>query len=292
MLVFVELSQRRSFRAAARTLGLSPSTVTHHLQALEEVLGVRLIERTSRTLSLTAAGEALLAEAEGVHGIWKRGSSNARAYAEAPVGTLVVTAPDVIAEQYVVPAIRDLVVKHEGVAVELRVSTANLDLVTEGIDVAVRIGPLPDSGYGARLLHRGSHRIMCTPELAEVWPATHPRDLAQAPWVQFSRHPDVLPLVGPDGQRFSLQGRSRIRATSASAYIGLIGRGTGFGCIPHTLLPPYQSRDDLVHVLPDWSMGPANFYALTPSPHVADVKVRLFTDLLVKQFGGMSREAP
>ena len=284
VVVFVELTRQGSFRETAKVLGLSPSTVTHHIKALEEALGVRLIERTSRSMTLTAAGQGLLKEVEGIVGLWKRGSTSARVYAGSPVGNLVVTAPDVVAELFVVPAIGLLLERHERVEVDLRVSTLKLDLIEDGVDVAVRSGPLRDSNYGVRVLHRGQHGIVATPALAEVWQAKHPRELDLAPWVRFTRDPAQVQLVGPDGQSHALQGRSRARGTSAGSFIGLVKAGAGFGLIPQALIREELLDGSLIQLLPEWSLGPLNFYAVTPSPRATDIKVRLFTDILAEVF--------
>ncbi|MEM6293553.1 MAG: LysR family transcriptional regulator [Myxococcota bacterium] len=284
VVVFVELAQQGSFRATAKSLGLSPSTVTHHLQAMEDALGVRLIERTSRSMTLTAAGQTFLHEAEEIVAIWRRGAAGARAYAHAPVGTLVVTAPDVLSERFVVPAIARLVARYDEVQVDLRVSTATLDLLAEGIDVAIRIGPLPDSNYGMRLLDRGQHGIIATPELAARFPASHPSDLDAEPWIQFNRHAEQLQLLGPDGLTHTRDGDARVHTAAAGSLIGLILQGAGFGMIPRVLVQQEVERGDAVVVLPQWSMGPANFYAVTPSPNATDAKVQLFTDILAELF--------
>ena len=293
VVVFVELAQQGSFRATAKSLGLSPSTVTHHIQAMEDALGVRLIERTSRSMTLTAAGRTFLKEAEEIVASWRRGATGARAYANAPVGTLVVTAPDVLSERFVVPAIARLVTRYEQMRVDLRVSTATLDLLAEGIDVAIRIGPLPDSTFGMRLLDRGQQGIIATPELAARYPATHPSDLDGAPWIHFNRHPEQLEFLGPDDQSHTRDGDTRVHTGGAGSFIGLVLEGAGFGMIPRVLVQPELERGSAVVVLPQWSMGPANFYAVTPSPKATDAKVQLFTDILAELFAeAHARETP
>ncbi len=284
VVVFVELCENRSFRATAKRLGLSPSTVTHHIKALEAALGVRLIERTSRSMTLTAAGQTLLEEAGGIVELWKRGSTSARVYADAPVGPLVVTAPDVVAEQFVVPAIRRFTELYDRVQVALRISTDKEDLLANGIDIAVRIGPLKDSNHGVHILDRGFHGIVATPALAAQWPARHPRDLEGAPWVRFGPHPDPLPMVGPKGLTHALKGKHRTQTTAAAGFIGLVSHGLGFGTIPRTLIRDELRDGTLVVVMPEWSLGAANIYAVTPSPRTTDIKVRLFTDILASTF--------
>ncbi len=282
--VFVELVERGSFRAAAKALGLSPSTVTHHIQTMEDALGVRLIERSSRSMTLTAAGRTFLREAADIVTLWRRGAAGARAHAEAPQGTLVVTTPDFVSERFVVPAVARLVARYPQVRVELRVSTATLDLLSESIDVAVRIGPLADSTYGMRVLDRGQHGIIATPALAERFAATHPSDLDDAPWVRFGPHPEQLRFVGPEGETHTRDASSCAQTSAAASFIELVLQGTGFGMIPLALVRPELARGSAVVVLPEWSLGPANFYAVTPSPRATDAKVQLFTEILAELF--------
>lgn len=288
VVVFAELARQGSFRGAAQALGLSPSTVTHHIQAIEDALGVRLIERTSRSMSLTSAGRAFLRDTEEVLTIWQNGAARARSFGESPTGTMAVTAPDVIAENIVVPAIARLRDRHPQVRVELNVSTATLDLVADNIDVAIRLGPLPDSDLGVRLLDRGQHCILGSAELAARFPAKEPADLLEAPWIQFSPHPKPLQLLGPNDQRYALESNPSVQTTSGASYIRLILEGAGFGIVPRVLVQRALATGKACVVLPEWSMGPANFYAVTPSPRTTDVKVRLFTDILLEVFAEAS----
>lgn len=285
VVVFVELARHGSFRAAAKSLGLSASTVTHHVQAMEDALGVRLIERSSRSMMLTTAGRTFLRDATQIVEVWRRGAADARACSSAPIGTLVVTAPDVIAERFVVPAITRLVQRHARVNVDLRVSTDTLGLLDEGIDVAVRIGPLADSAHGMRLLDRGQHGIIATPELAAKYTPKHPADLDDAPWVRFRPHPKQLHFIGPRGQTHTRKGDYRVETAAAGSFIGSVLAGAGFGAIPRVLVKAELDRGTAVVVLPEWSMGPADFYAVTPSAGTTDLKVQEFIELLAELFG-------
>ena len=286
LVVFAELARQGSFRAAASALGLSPSTVTHHIKALEEALDVRLVERTSRAMTLTAAGEVLLTDAEDMVLAWRRGASTARLYATAPTGLLVVTAPDVIAERFVVPAAHRMLTQNPRVQLELRVAPRNLDLVADGIDVAVRRGPLPDSGYGARVLQRDQYGIFARPELAAQWPAEHPADLAAAPWVRYSVRAEDPELRDADGESYTLRSSTRAWASSGGAFIGMLAAGLGFGLVPKRLAEQERAAGHLVQVLPDWTWGSADFYAVTPSPRPTDAKVVRFINILAEVFEG------
>lgn len=280
VVVFAEIARRGSFRAAAEALDLSPSTVSHHLKVLEASLNVSLMERTSRAITLTAAGRALLVDAQDLLNAWKRGTAGARSHSETPMGTLVLTCPDVVAERFAVPAIERLVTEYPQVTVDLRVSPKNLDLVAEGIDVAIRRGPLDDSGYGAFRLYRDHYGVFAAPELAAEWATDDPRSLDDAPWVRFAvraRHPA---LTGPNEVEVTVDGVTRVVASSARTFIDLILGGVGFGLVPRVLVAPDVHSGRLVHVTPQWTSGIADFYVVTPSPRPKDLKVVRFIEAL------------
>ncbi len=279
LVVFVEVARQKTFRGAAETLGLSPSTITHHIQKLEETLGVRLVERTSRALSLTAAGATLLEDAGALLEAWNRGVTRTRDQGDDPAGTLVVTAPDVLVERFVTPALAVLVESHPRLTVDLRVGADTLQLVDEGIHVAVRIGPLPDSSYGAHSLWRDEMGVFAAPTLAE--PVLTPTGLTGAPWIHFSMrsHPTELRLQ-KDGEAASIEPTVRVRVNTGAAKIQLASAGVGFGLFPTRLVAREVESGQLVRVLPEWSAGAADFYVVTPSPRPRSAAVRAFGDAL------------
>ncbi|MBX2804238.1 MAG: LysR family transcriptional regulator [Myxococcales bacterium] len=291
--VFVELARLGSFRGAAEALGLSPSTVSHHIRALEEALHVRLVQRTSRAIALTAAGEGLLVEAKEILASWDRGSRRARSFAESPGGTLVVTAPDVIADGIVAPAMQIMLERHPAVRVDCRVDARNLDLLDEGIDVAIRRGPLADSSFGARLLHDGTYGIFAAPAVVQRWPVVHPVDLEHVPWVQFTQRGRSLELVHASSPA-TVVAASEVRASvsTGATFIRFVAAGIGFGVVPRELVRSQVDAGELVDVLPEWSAGRVAFYAVTPSPKMFDAKVTLFVELLLEAFRGDGPDAP
>lgn len=282
VVVFVELARHGSFRGTAAALGLSPSTVSHHIQALEGALGVKLVERSSRAMSLTAAGEALLSDAQDLVRSWQRGVQRARLHAAAPTGRLVVTAPEAMVEHLLAPAVRRMVHEHPQVTVDLRVSARRLELMADGIDIAVRVGPLPDSGLGARLIYRDHHAIFAHPDLAAEWEPAHPSELDHAPWVQFSVREDQPVLEGPGGARHRLRVQPRALANTSGAFLSLVGEGLGFAVVPSRLAAPAVAAGRLRVVLPGWRSSRAGFYAVTRSPRPTDAKIVHFLDLLAE----------
>ena len=146
--VFVRIVEEGSLVRAARRLRRSPPAVTRALAALEDRIGVRLVDRTTRRLAPTEAGRALYDKARTVMNDYEAATAGAR---EAPVrGLLRVTAPVQFGRRHVAPLVSKFLDAHAGVEVELLLNDRNIDLIEEGIDVALRIGPLADSGLTVR----------------------------------------------------------------------------------------------------------------------------------------------
>lgn len=284
LFVFAEVARQGSFSAAAQALGLSRSTVSHHVSALEKELSVRLLQRTTRAVQITAAGEQLLVAANAIVGAWAGVRHEIAEARSTPVGTLVVTTPDVIAEQYVVPAVRDFVDKFPECDVDLRITPRTLDLIRERVDVAVRAGPLPDSSQGSRLLAKTTHIIVGAPALAEQWAAETPADLAGAPWLEFRpRESDTV--MQRDGQTITVEPKRRVVVDMATAFVALTRLGVGFAMQPEIMVCDELDRGELVRVCPGWTASrPLSFHAVMPSPRPQPARVRRFIDLLVERF--------
>src|SRR5262249_60505006 len=146
---FVEIAERRSFAAAARRLARSPAGVTRAVGELETRLGVRLLNRTTRAVSLTEAGEGFVAGARGVLADLEEIERAAAGEGAAPRGELRVTEPILFGRLHVLPIVTEFLGRFAAVSVALSLIDRLVDLVEEGLDVAVRIGPLAESSAGA-----------------------------------------------------------------------------------------------------------------------------------------------
>lgn len=285
LLVFAEVARRESFAAAAEELGLSRSTVSHHVGALEDALSARLFERTTRAVSLTAAGQRLLASAEAILSEWTRAREAVAEGQREPQGTLVVTAPDTMAERIVIPTITEFVGAYPACEVELRVTSKTLDLVRDKVDVAIRAGPLPDSTRSARLLAQTEHVIVGAPRLLAQWPVESPEDLASAPWIEHSLRRSYT-SVTREGKSVALPKKRTVAVDSAGGLIALTVGGAGFALLPQLLVQPELDRGELVVVCPGWQATPSlSFHAVMPSPTKQSARVRRFVELLLTRFG-------
>ncbi|MDB5414740.1 MAG: transcriptional regulator, LysR family [Rubritepida sp.] len=163
MSAFVAVADRQGFAPAARHLGLVPSAVTRQIAALEERLGVRLLQRTTRSVTLTDAGARYLDRARRILAEMQEAEEFAQSDRLSPVGRLVVTAPATFGRLHVAPLMAEFLKRYPEVRGELQLSDRWINLVEEGVDLAIRIGQLPDSGLVARQLGQTRRVVVASP---------------------------------------------------------------------------------------------------------------------------------
>jgi len=207
---FVAVGDRGGFRAAADALGMTSSGVSKAVSRLEADLGVTLVARTTRSVRLTAGGEAFHARCKTILGSLADAEYEAAASATLPRGRLVISVSTVFGRFRVLPIIVDFMRQHPQVEVEARFSDRLVDLVTEGVDLAIRIGHLPDSGLIATRIGETGYFLCGSPEYLSVSGLPlHPNDL---------REHRVVGFVAPDTSvRFTL--RFWIKETSTTVNV-------------------------------------------------------------------------
>jgi DNA-binding transcriptional LysR family regulator len=187
MRVFLAISETRSFSAAARTLGVPLASVSRKLAALEAHLGARLVSRTTRRMALTEAGQRYLETCRSVVAEVEEADRSLAGDPQQPHGRLAITAPVVFGRLHVLPVVIEFLKQHPRVDARLELADRNLELIDEGLDVAVRIGALPDSSLVARRV--GSvRRITCASPayLRERGTPARPEDLASHACISFA----------------------------------------------------------------------------------------------------------
>jgi DNA-binding transcriptional LysR family regulator len=280
--VFVEVARQGGFSAAARVLDMPRSTVSRWVQELESRLGVRLLQRTTRSIQLTEIGEGYyrrgLAAVESV----EQADAWVRSRAEHPHGTLRVTTFQLFAETLLAPVVVAYLEQNPGMSVQVLISERDVDLVDERIDLAVRIGGLVDSSLIVRKLARLDGWMLASPDyLATHGLPAHPSELAQHSNMIYQHNREVLTVPFDDGQdrvEVSLPSRCVANSIELVRQVTLGGLGIGF-------LPPMLAHEDvaagrLVRVLPRWSTPSQSMYVVYPSRRHLAQKVRAFVDLL------------
>lgn len=284
MAAFVAVADLRGFAPAARKLGLSPSAVTRLVAALEERLSTRLLQRTTRSVSLTDAGARYLERARQILSDLDEAEAAVQAEHDAPTGRLVVAASVQFGRLAVAPVLSDYLARHPGVVAELTLSDRNVNLVEDGIDVAVRIGPLTDSSLHARRVGATRRVVVGAPAYLARRPAPrHPDELTDHAIVHFTGL-DPAPVW-----RFVVAGRPHpvalrpvLATNSTDATIAHAERGGGL-----TVALAYQVAEAvragrLEVVLAEFEPPPQPIHLVYPSARLVPAKVRAFVDLVLK----------
>ncbi len=283
MTAFVAVTERRGFAPAARHLGVSPSTVTRLVASLEEHLSIRLLHRTTRSVTLTPAGARYLERARRVLSDVDEAERTARAERAEPTGRFKVTAPRLFGRREVAPLVCAFLARYPGVRGELRLSDQVENLVEEGIDVAVRIAHLDDSTLVARRVGATRRVVVASPAyLASHGVPRRPHDLARHEIIHFSSG------ATPAEWRFERDGREervalvpRFATNAADAAITLAERGAGL-----TMALGYQVADSVAAgklrvVLAGHEPPPLPIQLVYPSARQLSASVRCFVDLAV-----------
>lgn len=280
LIAFARAGSLGSYTAAARSLSISPSAVSKSIQRLEQTLGVSLFTRTTRSLTLTAEGRdlheralRLLREAEEIEQVAKTARSE-------PSGTLRVAASLPIGIHMIAPALPAFRARHPKVTVDLRLSDRFVDIVEEGIDVAVRIGELADSRLLSRRL--ASHRLCCFASpayLTRRGTPSHPDELAEHDTVnlryQSSGHMFRWPFRVGD-REIEILPSSGIIVDASEALIATLAADGGIGIGADFIAAPLVARGELVPVLSGYAVERHNITAVWPESRRANPAMRAF----------------
>jgi DNA-binding transcriptional LysR family regulator len=287
MAVFARVVEARSFSAAATQLGMSRSAVSKAIAGLEDRLGARLLNRTTRRLALTEIGQAfyercarIVAEAEEAELAVSRLQAT-------PRGTLRVAAPVSFGTLHLAPALPDFMVRHPDLRVEIDLADRIVDLIEEGYDLALRIAALPDSSLVARRI-ADNHMVVCA--APSYWRRrgrpSEPRELARHACITYAYHrtPNEWPFAGPDG-RFTVRVDGPLMSNNGDLSLAAALAGLGVVALPCFLCGSDLAAGRLEQVLGAWMPPPTGIHAVYPHGRHLSAKVRAFVDFLVERFG-------
>ncbi|KAA0595346.1 DNA-binding transcriptional LysR family regulator [Azospirillum lipoferum] len=288
LLAFARAGSLGSFTAAAHSLSVSPSAVSKSVQRLEQRLGVSLFTRTTRSLTLTAEGHELHERALRLLRDAEEIEQTAMAARSEPSGMLRVAASLPIGVHVIAPALPAFRRLHPKVTVDLRLSDRMVDLIEEGIDVAVRIGELADSRLLSRRL--APHRFCCFAApayLAARGAPAHPNDLEGHDTVSLRYQSTGQTLRWPFriGDRLvEVVPPSGIVVDVSDALVATLAAGGGIGIAATFITAPYVARGELVPVLSDFAVERHNITALWPASRRTNPAVRAFLAFLQEVF--------
>jgi DNA-binding transcriptional LysR family regulator len=285
--VFAAVAEAEGFSAAARRLGVSKAMVSVAVARLEERLGVRLLQRTTRRLSLTEAGAAALPHAQRSLLAARDAEEAATRSLASPRGVLRINAPMSFGLLHVVPALGSFAQTYPEVRVDLVLDDRLLDLVDGGFDLALRIGSLPDSALIAQRVGRSRNVLVAHPSyLASAGEPSTPSEL--------SGHAALVYSLSSTGARWAMArgGRSEtvrvsgpLKANSSLALQQALLQGLGIARIPRFIVGEDLARGRLVQVLPAWSLPEQGIHALMSAREHVPQKTRAFIDFFRERLG-------
>jgi DNA-binding transcriptional LysR family regulator len=279
---FVAVVEHHSFRAAARSLGVPKSTVSRRVALLEEQLGVQLLQRTTRTVTLTDVGEAFHARAGQALTTLSDAAREVRQSEASPRGVLRLTAPLSFAENYLGDIVSEFLQANPDVKVTLDLTDRYVDLVAEGYDLALRAGQLADSTLKAKLLGSNPFVLVASKKyLAARGVPKSPQELEHHDCIVYA--PNERGVKWPmliKRQVTPVPIRPRIAANSFLLARDFAAAGLGIARMPAGFSAEYEEEDQLVRVLEEFAPPPSPLHAVfPPGPHLAP-RVRAFVDLL------------
>jgi DNA-binding transcriptional LysR family regulator len=286
LVAFARAGSLGSYRAAARSLSISPSAISKSIQRLERHFGVPLFTRTTRSLTFTAEGRdlhervlLLLLQAEEIEQVAKSARSE-------PAGTLKVAASLPIGLHLLAPAITEFRKRYPKVLIDLRLSDRHVSLVEEGIDLAIRIGELPDSSLLSRKLLPYTLCCYASPDyLARCGTPQHPDELVEHETVNLRYQSSGQALRWPfriSGKEIEILPPSPVIVDASDAVLAAVAAGAGIGMAASFMVASKLSRQELVPVLSEFAVTRHNITAVWPESRRTNPAVRAFLDLLIE----------
>ncbi|EKO3845846.1 LysR family transcriptional regulator [Vibrio harveyi] len=283
--LFVRLASTHNISMAGQELGLSPAVASAHINKLEEGLGVRLVHRTTRKVSLTEEGQAFLPHAEEVLATVEAARGAVGVGHKAPTGTLRVTASASFGRLHLVPALKGFMAKYPELTIDFRFSDSIIDMVEGGFDVAVRLAELKDSSLVARKLAPDRRIVVASPEyLAQHGTPQSPEELVNHECVTLAGLENWV-FETPEGQ-YSMRASGCFRTDNGDAMRDACIDGLGVSINSIWSVYKQLQKGELVEILQDYPLVMnASIWAVYPSSRLIAPKVRAFIDYFAEYYG-------
>ncbi|APW73341.1 MULTISPECIES: LysR family transcriptional regulator [Sphingopyxis] len=281
---FAAVADSGSFTAAAGALGLSKASVSKAVSRLEASLGITLLHRSSRSVTVSTAGEGLLGEARAMVAAATAATEAARGDRLDLAGPVRLAAPMSFGIKVLGPPLAAFLERHPAVEIEVALSDARQDLIAEGIDLALRIAPLADSSLLVRTIAPVAASVLASPAyLASHGTPRHPLDLGGHRLIGYGHRERAAPLrfhrareeatVLPTGPLF---------ANNGDVMVPLLVAGGGIAVLPDFIVEEALASGALVKILTDWSLPQAYLHLLSPPSRLRPARVRALSDYLVE----------
>ena len=281
--IFATVARLGSFTATARELKLSKPTISKAITRLEDSLGTVLFHRTSRKISLSTAGRTLLPHAQQISRDGEAAMEAARDTTQLLRGQVRMAVPLSFGISHIAPVIAGFMTEYPEIAVDVQLSDAQVDLVEEGFDLAVRIAALPDSSLRViKLRSIGRHFVASPAYLDRKGQPQHPSELVHHDCFIYSNlpTPELWHLTGPHGEKTSVQPRCRLRTNNGSLELAASLAGHGIANLPDFLVNNDIRSGKLVTILEDWTFDPIDLNIVMPPSPLRTARVKALIEYL------------
>jgi DNA-binding transcriptional LysR family regulator len=293
--MFAKVAEEGSFAAAARAMGVSVATVSRGVARLEDRLGARLFNRTSRQLSLTEFGRTICEKASEIYRQAEEAEGAAREMSVQPRGLVRLAVPMSFGLRWVAPLLPGFFRAYPEVSIDLHLSDASVDLVADGFDAALRIAALPDSSLVARRLCAVTQFLVASPAyLKREGRPRHPRELVDRPCLSYAyrARSDVWRFTNAAGDEEPVRPTGPLRVTNADALLPALLDGLAIAELPEFIASEYLADGRLETILGDWSLTKGGLYFVTPSARARPAKVAALSDYFAEHLSDPSWRWP
>lgn len=277
MATFVRIVETGSLSAAADALGQSAASVVRSLAALEKHLGVRLLNRNTRRLALTDEGAEYLAWSRRMLAEFDTLEQRFEAHQQDPGGLLRLTAPVAFGQRHVAPLVNEFLRAHPGMQVELTLLDRTVDLLEEGLDLAIRIGHLPDSSMTAINLGVTRHVVCTHPDLLQAGPIEHPATLRERDCIVFAQHGPCWAFL-EQGQALSVEVSMKLLLNQVEVACAASIEGMGVVRLLHYQVADALADKRLVRLLREFETPDVPIQMVYPHSRLLSPRVRRFID--------------
>mgnify|MGYP001949778132 FL=1 len=280
MVVFAQVIEQGTLSGAAKKIGLSRAVVSYHIKKLEAHLGIKLLNRSTRAISLTEAGTQYYQYCRVIAEQASTANLKIENLKHEPVGLIKITCPVNIGLQKIVPALNEFRALYPKIELDVMLTDDVINIMKEGIDLAIRGAPLPDSGLQASKISTLATCLCGAPNYFEKHGIPkHPTQLTAHQWVLYKLTSNTLELT--KGTRsFSIEMKGTISTNNAAAKTAFVMGGHGLGRIPVYDAKPKIIAGTLVSVLDDYALKDINLYGVFPPGNADSKKLRLIIDYL------------
>lgn len=288
---FVRIVESGSLSAAASQMDTTQPTISRRLQNLEQMLGVKLIQRTTHSMKLTDDGERCYQHARGLIENWQLLEDEVSGARDAPAGVLRVRAPHAFGQDQLIGPLGDYLRRYPQINIEWILNDRSPDFIPEGIDCAIHVGAITDASMVAVLLAEVPRIVVAAPSLlASHGPVNQVADLAQLPWVALSSFYRNEVTLNPlsTGEPFRFDITPRLSTDSLYAVRKAAINGLGVGMVSSWVVKEDLEEGTLLHVLSDWQAAPLPVYLLYPYASYYPARLRKFIELMKEVMPGLT----